>query len=464
MNKLPNVIYLVSENNASAVKVSFQFEEGVPYSPSVIETMAKAAMALVKQNPLAVSEYAFFDAAKAGDWFSGKVLLPNSSLDIGLPQQKHHRLKAIKLGNEILLEHGYRPDGRLGSTKYLDGEMVSYEWDDLNHNVRARSKSGRDTLVKLRADDLVESVIYEGNQRFQYEFDLSDRPCRLNYPDGVCSQRLFGQKDELVSASVGGVSSTFRWTTDGNFEGCAIKFGSVSHDVRGKDRKLECDFSASTKSTISSQSSPVTVSHPLGVWRITQGGSLEEMVTPWGDRFSIQAYNQGRPAIAWSPRGRHAFDYNPAGALSAITHPDGSRSMIHPLKDQPKAIMVSPNGVTLLEYDDDGRLQKSRDGDGGYCLYEYSRSGSPKGIETLFDTLKLVHDKANRLASVKFANGSVCKFVRAPDGTIRGLTVDGLGTNALGKIQGLLVFLWQWMALHPTLRLEALSAGKGGSI
>jgi YD repeat-containing protein len=413
---------------------------------------------------LAAAHYPFFDSAKAGDWFSGKAIFPGGAENCGSSQQKHLRLKAIKLGAEILLEHSYRPDGRLGTTRYADGETVGYEWDDLSRTLRVRSRSGRDTLIKLRADDLVETVTYDGTLAFRYEYDLNDHPCKLTYPDGVASQRAYGQRDELLSADVGSVRTTFRWTTEGDFEGYIVQSASTSHELNGKAGDLECKLAVANPVSVPSaaQTKPPVFDHPLGQWRMTPTSGLEEMVTPWGDRFRVQSVNQGSPATVWGPSGRHSFEYAKSGVISAITHPDGSHSMIHALKDQPKAIVVNPCGVTLLEYDAHGRLSKSRDGNGGYCLYDYARNGLAKKIETFFETVRLAHDKRNHLTLLKFADDCVCSFTHYQNGALQGLILNGLATHGLTKISGFLGFLWKWLALRPTLRLENEVASRKG--
>jgi len=445
----------------NAVAISFQFEEGKPYSPSIVESMAKSAFALVKHNPLAVSQYPFFDVAKVGDWFAGREASGSRGSSL-----KHLRLKAIKFGAEILLEHNYRSDGRLAFTHYADGEMVRYEWDDLARTVRVQSRTGRSTLIKLGVDDLVEALIYESNIRFQYEYDISGRACRLTYPDGVSSQRSYGHEGELTVANVGGIQTEFRWETTGVLDGFTVTSGLEKHEFRSKVKSLECSLAPalSTPAGLPTSTRSAWVVHPLGAWRMHLSGEIEEMVTPFGDRFRIDSAIQGRPATVWSPSGRHHFDYAKSGGISGITGHDGSRSMFYAVKNQAKAILVSLGGVAVLEYDDAGHLCKRREGNGNYCLYSYGRNGRIKKIDSFRETLKLSHDKRSLLASVNCSNGCACKLDRSTGGALQSISISGLACDPLSKLSGLLGFLWQWLALRSTWRLESLGLADIGTI
>ena len=324
----------------SAVQVSFQFDEAPAYGPSVIETAARAAHSAVINSGSDADQFAFFQSSKAADWFSGMGVTPDTEPDLVSRDANQRRLRSITCGSQTLMECSYGNDGRLANIHYFNGEAVSYEHDDLSRTRMTRTRSGRQVAIKSRADDLIESIIYDNNAAFRYEYDNDHNVTRLDFPDGKALSRTFTPSGDVSTMNCAGVSSRMRWSSPGCLEGYELFSGQDTFTFRADARHHRCDLAAA----VSPANGYFPIFHALGAWR-TSGPKLEEMLTPWGDRFRILATSRNQPTTTWSPNGQKTYVYSNDGSVTSIMHRDGTLSAFYSFDDGLRTQKVHPSDI-----------------------------------------------------------------------------------------------------------------------
>jgi YD repeat-containing protein len=428
-----------------ALRLSFDFEEGKGFGPGAIEPLARSAQMAVQQVPFMTASYPFFEAAQAGDWFCGKALIPAQSATDAISANKVRRLRCIKFGSATLLENSYDADGRVASVCYFDGEATVYDWDDVGRVFRARSKSGRQTEIKLRHDDLPQSITYDGTHRFQYEYDQNANVTRLEYPDGIRVERTFGHRGQLTTVGCGPLHVKFRWNDSDQLESYTLHDGSRTFEFHSNAKQHKCDLTMTVKSV---ELSSFPIVHPLGAWRMNGQKDLEEMLTPWGERFRVIAFGPSGPEAVWSSSGLHRFDYNKAGGFVATTSCDGSRSMLYVLEGQDRALLINPLDATLLELDRAGRMRKALGGGGRYSLIDYTREGKVKRVATFTETFSVFRDSRGLLSALHSDCGYACRLVNSAAGNLVGLVAEGMQGSTAEEVRRMLKFLWQCLGLR----------------
>jgi hypothetical protein len=432
------------------LRVSFEFEEGSPYRHGVIESLSRSLQATAQHSPFMMSSYPFFEATKAADWFSGKSLFPANGVIDSEPANKNQRLRAIKCGSDTLLEHSYAPDGRVATTQYFDGEVIFYEHDDISRISHIRSKSGRIIEVKLRGDDLPEYFSYDGGNRFYYEYGQNAYLTRLVYPDGMQMERTFGHHVQPESVRCGPMFVKLCWNDSNELESYTVEDGSRSFDFHSNARQHQYDL-ALTPNGPALSSFPVV--HPFGAWRMNEQNVLEEMLTPWGERFRAVAVGQNGPDVVWSSSGQQSFNYNEAGNLASTIRPDGARLAVYLLKGQNRALFVGPSSITLLHLDQAGRVRKTLGNNGNYSLIDYASDGSLKRIATFIETISVCRGGANSSCSIRSDSGYSCKLAHSIDGSGTRLITEGLHRNTSSDLPRMLKFLWQLLGLRANYHL-----------
>jgi hypothetical protein len=398
-----------------------------------------------------MTSFPFFEATKAADWFCGKSFFPANGATHSEPANKIQRLRAIKFGSDSLLEHSYAADGRVATTQYFDGEVVFYEHDDLSRISRIRSKSGRLVEVKLRGDDLPEYISSDGGTRFYYEYDQNANLTRLVYPDGMQVERTFGHHGQLASVRCGPMFVKLCWNDSNALESYSVHDGSSRFDFYSKARQHQYDL-ALTPNGPALTSFPVV--HPFGAWRMNKQSILEEMLTPWGERFRAVTVGENGPDVVWSSSGQQTFNYNQAGKLASTIRPDGARLAFYLLKGQNRALFVSPSGVTLLHLDQAGRVCKTLCNNGSYSLIDYYSDGSLKKIATFIEYISVLRGDANSSCSIRSDSGYSCKLSHSIDGSGTRVIAEGLRRNTSSDLPRMLKFIWQLLGLRTNYHLS----------
>ncbi len=434
------------------VEISLHFDQGRTYKAGAIESIARSAQTSVLQDPLQASCFPFFEATKVSDWFSGMALVPANGAKDESPTKKVRRLRAIKCGSETLLENSYNPDGRLASVRYFDGEKVHYDWDDVGRALHVRSHSGREVEIKMRGDDLPTALVYNKDIQFQFDYDDAGNITQVCYPDGVRTARTLGPHGDLASVTCGPLHVSLRWNESRELEGFTVAGGDTTFESLFRAKRIQCDL---TLAGSGEQTSCYRI-HPLGAWRMNDGKTLQEMLTPWGERFRVAASGPNGPESVWSSAGLRHFDYNRVGGFTATTHPDGSRSALYALEGQNRSLLVNPGGVTLLELDGAGRLHKALGGDGRYSLIDYTREGSVKRFSTFIETFSVFRNHQGLLAAIHSDCGYTCRLVNSAHGDLIGLVAEGLQRNNAEDFCRMLKFLWQCLGLR---RIHSLVIG-----
>jgi len=437
-------------SNSPPLRVAVQFENSTPPRTSVIETAANKVQQAVQQAPLLASQLPFFEASKAADWFCGKHFSSAKGARSAQPSGTSRRLRSMTYGSETLIEHKYGVDGRLASTQYHDGETVFYEWDDLTKTNRIRLKSGRQIISKLRPDNQPESIKYDNDPCFQYQYDLAGNITKIFYPDAVSVERSFHSRDRVATMRCGSIFVETVWSQSGELDRHSVQSGTKKCEFDAKARRHICDL---TSVNASSGSVHFPLIHSLGVWRLDKPAILQEMLTPWGDRLRVQSSNQNLPTIAWGSSGQQIFHYAPDNSLSAILHSDGSRSVLYQIKNERRSLLISPHGVAFLEFDEQKRLRKLLNYNGDYCLLDYDGNGSLAQLATFIETISILSTQEKRAISVQTSGGFSCKLSYSSDGTLAGLIVSGLQRNAEGELYRLLKFIWRLLGLRLPLSM-----------
>ena len=191
--------------------------------------------------------------------------------------------------------------------------------------------------------------------------------------------------------------------------------------------------------------------HSLGAWRMAGPAAVQEMLTPWGDRFRIQAFTQNRPSVVWTPAGQEVFVYGKDGALTSIFHPDGSYSVCYSPGDQRQLVLAHPTKVTLLKFDDSGHLLKTLGQNGDYNVLNYAGDGSLKRIKSLSEAVGIF--EANGSCWIVTPTGYSCSLEFSSSGNLNMLIAKGLRKNTADELGKLLAFLWRWLGLRTSFSI-----------
>jgi hypothetical protein len=424
------------------IAVSFEFEEAKPCMGGVIEPLARFAQLTAQQTPFLAASCPFFDAAKAADWFSGAAFSPANARRDGSGIDKVQRLRAITYGSEILLENTFSSDGRIAATRYFNGEVISHDWDDLQKLHRIHSKSGREMLIKLRGDTLPLSISYDGAAPFQYDYDANGNVIHIEYPDGMRTERSVGQRGELASVKCGPLITDFHWTDYGDFDGYSIRDGATAFTFRSKAKQHHCHLKTATST------SGFSSVHSLGAWKMNGGSAIEEMITPWGDRFCVRSSTRQRPTVVWSSAGQQCFHYDRSGSLAEISNPNGSHCVLYPIKEEKRALLISPRGVMLLDFDEAGHLRKTIGNDGQYNLINYTHAGSLKNVADPAESVSVARDRNGLVVAIYSDSGYCCRFGRSTNGCLEAMICDRFGPNPGESLVRFLKFLWLFFGVR----------------
>lgn len=427
------------------LRLSLVFEEGEGFGPGALESLARSAQVAVQNTPFLTASCPFFTASKAADWFCGNALIPRTSATDTTLTTKVRRLRCVMFGSEVLIENSYDSVGRLAAVYYIDGEATFYDWGDDGRDFRARSKSGHQTEIKLQGPDLPQSITYDGTHRFRYEYDQNGNITRLVYPDGMRVERTFSHRGELTSVACGPLLVEFFWNDSNELESYTLHNGSSTFRFHSNTTRHKCDL---TMKTSSAEFSAFPILHPLGAWRMNEQNALEEMLTPWGERFRVIAFGPNGPEVVWSSSGLQRFDYSKAGGFVATTTSDGSRSMLYVLEGQGRALLINSEGVTLLELDKAGRLRKALGGNGRYSLIDYTREGQVKRVSTFTETFSVFRGNRGLLSAVHSDCGYACSLINTAAGNLVGLVFEGSRSSTAADVRRILKFLWQCLGLR----------------
>jgi YD repeat-containing protein len=358
-------------------------------------------------------------------------------------EAKGRRLRSITCGTQTLLECSYGSDGKLARAHYFNGETVFYERDDVNRTRRTRTSSGQQVVVQSRADDLIESITYDNSAAFRYQYD-NDNITGIAFPDGIKMERTFTSDGDVSVMNCAGVSSTMRWTSARHLEGYELFSGQEKFAFRADAKHHWSDLVV----PLSPANRYFPILHALGAWR-TGGSRLEEMLTPWGDRFSIQATNRNQPTTTWSPKGQTSYAYSSDGNVNSINRADGSLSTIYSFDDGLRKLIVHPGGISLLHFNAKGQLLQAVDQDGNYTRLKYAydgrlkRSDRESGLVGILDT--------NKFAWVAAPNNFYFSLTRSPEGALSEIDAGGLRKDPAKGLRNMLDFIWRWLGLRTNI-------------
>jgi hypothetical protein len=437
-------------NRHDELRVAFEYEEAPLPRFSVLEFLGRVAEARMQHAPESLPHTSIFQSSKAVDWFSGVTLSGSSPLFESLARAKTKRLRAITLDSKPLLEHSYAADGYRSETRYSDGVTVNYGWDDRSRSTRIWTSEGQETTIQFRSDDSIESILYDGNARFQYDYAPNGNVTDLTYPDGARLQRSFGKDGRLAKVVCGTASVVCRWSSDGSLAGYEVQGGVDSARFVSNKERFECHLASSAGRAYAPPRSAV---NPFGVWQFAADGYLEALLAPWGDRLLCRRSEQGLPLAACGLRGMRRFDFGGGRTLCSMIAENGLRLCFHAVPKTSKVVLVAPESVMLFEYDEKRRLLKSRRPDGDYSAYKWKPSGIQQ-IENPLGKTALAHDATGHLLSASFATGGACEFHYGGDSRLSSMTATGqLGLGA-ALSQTIVMFCWAWFAMRSTLRLK----------
>jgi len=227
-------------------------------------------------------------------------------------------------------------------------------------------------------------------------------------------------------------------------DGFTVANGAKTFEFDSKTKSIKCDLECVSKTQCQSHYN----THPLGAWVMNEDMTLREMVTPWGERFRVDAFGTNGPSRVWTSAGVQHFDYNSRGGFKAVTFPNGSRSAVYPIEGQDRALLVGPGAITLLELDKMRRLRKVRSSDGRYSLIDYTRDGQVKSVASFGDTITLFRDNRHRLSAVHSDAGYACHFLNSQSGDLTGFSAEGLRTATSENLLRMLKSLWQCLGLR----------------
>lgn len=430
--------------------MAFEYEDAPLPRLSVLESLGRTAEALMQHAPELLPRTGFFQSAKAVDWFSGAALSDSSPLFNGLAAAKIKRLRAITIGSKPVLEHSYGADGRRKETRYPDDVVVTYGWDDRSRSTKIWTSDGQETTIQFRSDDLIESILYDGNARFRYDYTPNGNVKNLTYPDGTTLQRSFGKDGRLAKVVCGTASAACRWNSDGTLGEYDVEGGADRARFVSNEARFECHFASAAGRA---DASPQSIVNPFGVWQFAADGYLEALLAPWGDRLFCRRSDQGLPLAACGLRGMQRFDFGGGHILRSMIAENGQRLCFHAVPNTSKIVLIGPESVVLFEYDAKRRLSKSRRPDGDYSAYRWKPSGIQQ-IETPLGKTALTHDATGRLLSANFATGGACVFHYGSDSRLSSMTATGQPGLGAALSRTIVMFCWSWFAMRSTLRLE----------
>ena len=432
------------------VAVTFCHESFHPSSGSVLGALACAGSGRVSDAPFDATALPFFEAAKACDWLMrGSEELCASITKPDAPLSR--RLRAIKLGNEVLLEHTYSREGMLERTRFCDGSVVCRGRDQRARAVRVSLRGGQSLEQRFRPDGSPESIVYPGGKRFDFGYDTTGRLAELRYPDGLTVGYSYEAAQLLARVSVGSTRFNLHWSAAGELEGCALDADGARQELRFASGPVvwRCRGSMTAPPGCSG------VSHPLGVWVPDAVGGLSEVITALGDRWVIAEPGSNGPRRVWTSAGQAEYEYDGSGVLSAVVASDGTRSIFHRVSGQHSVLLVSPGGVTLFAYDHAGFLSKIHEPSGAYSLFRRGRSGLVSRIDTLRGKTRLGWNRAGQLASLAWPGGLKCDLARGEDTeSLQSFVIHRLVPHSSWRLKALSAGLWSWLAARPALRLE----------
>lgn len=445
-------------SHSQEVSVSFCHERCRPGAGSALSAVAHAATRMVAASPFHAHTLPFFEAAGACDWLanaSERLCADLTRADAPLP----HRLRAIKLGAEVLVEHTYSKDGMIESTRFSDGTVVGHARDECARRVRLSLGATRSVEQRFRPDGSPESITYAGGKRFDFGYDDAGRLAEFRYPDGVTVTFSHEATRPLARVTVGETRFGLDWSSSGELDGCSVEAGGAKQELRFDSGSIAWPCRA----LAAAQGGP-SAPHPLGIWVADGASEMSELITALGDRWVISEAGPHGPRRVWTPAGQAEYEYDSAGVLSAVVAPDGSRSVFHGVSGQRNTLLISANAVTLFAYAPAGLLSKIHETSGSFSLFRRGRGGLVSRIDTLRGKTRLGWNLASQLASIAWPGGLKCDLARGDTGGLQSLVIHRLAPHSAWRLKELSAGLWSWLADRPALRLEdAVWRGEKGA-
>lgn len=360
----------------------------------------------------------------------------------------------------------YSPDGRPLLVRGADGGLTAYEYSDRGWliSVSALAEdpgSTRKTTMVYRPNGLLEELIEPDGARLKFGYDDSDRLVSVTEGDGgvirytldsagnrVQEQRFdaqgavtystssvfdpLGRNTALIDSAMN--EKRFIYNADQQVASEVDANGGVtSFNYDGLGRVVRFGMGDGSGETASSlfaydaldQLTQVTDPKGLGTTYAQNGrGDLIAQVSPDAGPAGFTVDGAGNYKTRTDARGiTAAYSYDAANRLVGVAYPDPNMDVGYRY-DVASSICANDEGFAQ------GRLSEVLH-DGGRTAYCYDRFGQvvrkAQSIQGVSSTVRYSYNKAGRLASLTYPDGSVADYMRDTLGRIQeiGLTSPG---------------------------------------
>ena len=360
------------------------------------------------------------------------------------------RLKAIESPDGTLLEHSYDTAGHLLETLYPDGVRVRYRWDEAWRLTTVHLSDGKSISYSYGKNSLLESATCPGGAQFRYQYDSFGNLLSCVYPDHKSIGHTYDRRNRPAEISFDNSRFTYDWDDNGTLRRVLLQTTSQLHELVLSCHSVDMDLMSNDDRT----AGQFRLTSPLGIWVYSSEGRLSEMVLPNGERFCLPHGAAGREESFWGTAGQTLCRYDKDGILAAVLYPNGTRSVFQRVPGSHNVYLASASGVAIYQYDRNGQLVKIRADNGEHVLFGYNRRGAVNNIATSVGWIRLHHDDTARLCAVRFSTGASAELRYGMGAYPLSVSLRKIAPNGFAAVISLVLNIWQWTALKPTLRLE----------
>lgn len=407
--------------------VSFDYEAAPRVAEGSLPTAAGRLIQSVLAAPHRLGEQRFAHAGGVADWVATAATVPPSGhSSVGTLSR---RLKAIRWGHTILVEHRYGADGVRSESIFGNGLRTAYQHHPASRTVSTVSSDGWRFHGQCISGSTTQFAYDCGGPtaRFTSTVVEKERALRIQFPDGI---------EDVATADAAGQMA---WL------GVAIesKARPGSHAVRSQAGEVPLQRAG------------------FGGWRFGGDAGLAELCSIASGRWVKPAPGPNGTLTVWGPIGMVAAQLGRFGVLESAMAPDGGRSWYRPLTDRRACLAVSTDSVALLEYDPAGRLVRMRDSLGGFARLTWSDDGRRLRREASDGRVDVEFDTPARLKFIRRESVGGWELRWSADGRLDAIAPLGARPGKSTPDRRQVMDLWEWLAMMPLMRLHDGAAGRG---